>query len=81
MTRAWGLMRGCIQMVCRRRIIPRWTYWPRPGYCWRCGAWCWLTREPAPASTAYGWLCEPCAEENMIDVNAAWASYYGGLGV
>lgn len=55
-------------------------WWPRPGYCVRCGTWAWLTNE-RPAYSAYdgAFLCEDCAELNDEETRYAWAEYYGGL--
>jgi len=58
------------------RYRETWCYMPRPCYCWRCNEWGWCTYEPAPYSTARGYLCEECAVENDADVDAAWADYY-----
>lgn len=51
----------------------------RPAYCAICGCWSWSTWEPAPYSTAHGFLCSDCEPDNTHEVDAAWREYYSGL--
>lgn len=66
--------------LCRafRKLLKFSEPWPRPAHCLICGDWTWCTDEPAPYSTAHGFLCTPCAEENEIEVDRAWGEYYSG---
>lgn len=54
-------------------------WWPRLGYCMRCGVWTWLTNE-RPAYSAYdgAFICEDCAIMNDDETRAAWDEYYSG---
>lgn len=64
-----------------RQIFSRhfWFWMPRPGYCLRCGFWCWLTNErPAYSAHDGAFICEECAIDNDDETEAAWAEYHSG---
>lgn len=84
MTRAWATIRHERWWHVKhnwRSIFTRkfWFWMPRPGYCMRCGDWCWLTNE-RPAYSAYdgAFICEECAVYNDEATAEAWRDYYAG---
>lgn len=56
-------------------------------YCegWPCacetngtGFWTLCREQSINRSTASAWMCRACAEEEQVEVGAAWAEYYSG---
>lgn len=80
MTRAASQLRHMLRWRLSSILTADFWFWmPRPGYCIRCNAWCWLTNE-RPAYSAYdgAFICEECAIDNDYETECAWREYYSG---